>query len=63
MHWAFTELLPLVGATREKARIVKHGYVNNGYALSQNVWNRRVAVGRCRAVKGRVTDLTPVARP
>jgi len=24
---------------------------------------RRVAVGRCRAVKGRVTDLTPVARP
>ena len=24
-HWAFTELLPLVGATHEKARIVKDG--------------------------------------
>lgn len=26
-HWAFTELLPLVGATHEKARIVKDGNV------------------------------------
>lgn len=26
-HWAFTELLPLVGATYEKARIVKDGNV------------------------------------
>jgi cyclohexyl-isocyanide hydratase len=26
-HWAFTELLPLVGATHEKARIVKDGKV------------------------------------
>lgn len=26
-HWAFTELLPLVGATYEKARIVKDGKV------------------------------------
>ena len=24
-HWAFTELLPLVGATHEKARVVKDG--------------------------------------
>jgi cyclohexyl-isocyanide hydratase len=24
-HWAFSELLPLVGATHEKARIVKDG--------------------------------------
>jgi len=26
-HWAFTELLPLVGATHEKARVVKDGNV------------------------------------
>jgi len=26
-HWAFAELLPLVGATHEKARIVKDGNV------------------------------------
>ena len=26
-HWAFTELLPLVGATPEKARVVKDGNV------------------------------------
>jgi cyclohexyl-isocyanide hydratase len=26
-HWAFTELLPLFGATHEKARIVKDGNV------------------------------------
>src|SRR5262249_2136065 len=26
-HWAFTELLPLVGATHEKARIVKDGNI------------------------------------
>jgi len=26
-HWAFTELLPLVGATHEKARIVRDGNV------------------------------------
>lgn len=26
-HWAFTELLPLVGATHERARIVKDGNV------------------------------------
>jgi cyclohexyl-isocyanide hydratase len=26
-HWAYTELLPLVGATHEKARIVKDGNV------------------------------------
>src|SRR6185312_3348348 len=26
-HWAFTDLLPLVGATHEKARIVKDGNV------------------------------------
>src|SRR2546421_1576396 len=26
-HWAFTELLPLVGATHEKARVVKDGHV------------------------------------
>jgi cyclohexyl-isocyanide hydratase len=26
-HWAFTELLPLVGATYEKARVVKDGNV------------------------------------
>jgi cyclohexyl-isocyanide hydratase len=26
-HWAFTELLPLVGATHENARIVKDGSV------------------------------------
>jgi cyclohexyl-isocyanide hydratase len=26
-HWAFTELLPLVGATHEKSRVVKDGNV------------------------------------
>src|SRR5262245_41064571 len=26
-HWAYTDLLPLVGATYEKARIVKDGHV------------------------------------
>lgn len=26
-HWAFTELLPLVGATHEKGRVVKDGNV------------------------------------
>jgi cyclohexyl-isocyanide hydratase len=26
-HWAFTELLPLVGATHENARVVKDGNV------------------------------------
>jgi cyclohexyl-isocyanide hydratase len=26
-HWAYTDLLPLVGATHEKARVVKDGHV------------------------------------
>src|SRR5207302_5419548 len=45
-HWAFTELLPLVGATHEKARTVKDGNSSRRAASRQgstlvSVWWRR----------------------
>ena len=36
-HWAFTDLLPLVGATYEKARIVKDGNVITGGGVTAGI--------------------------
>jgi cyclohexyl-isocyanide hydratase len=36
-HWAFTELLPLVGATHEKARVVKDGNVITAAGVSSGI--------------------------
>src|SRR6516225_2907517 len=36
-HWAFTELLPLVGATYEKARIVKDGNVITACGVTSGI--------------------------
>ena len=44
-HWAFTELLPLVGATHEKSRVVKDGNVITAGGV--NVGNR-FRFPRCR---------------
>ena len=37
MHWAFTDLLPLVGATHEKARVVKDGNVFTAAGVSSGI--------------------------
>jgi cyclohexyl-isocyanide hydratase len=36
-HWAYTELLPLVGATYEKARVVKDGKVITGGGVTAGI--------------------------
>ena len=36
-HWAYTDLLPLVGATHEKARIVKDGNVITGGGVTAGI--------------------------
>jgi cyclohexyl-isocyanide hydratase len=36
-HWAFTDLLPLVGATHEKARVVKDGNVFTAAGVSSGI--------------------------
>jgi cyclohexyl-isocyanide hydratase len=36
-HWAFTDLLPLVGATHEKARVVKDGNVITGGGVTAGI--------------------------
>jgi cyclohexyl-isocyanide hydratase len=36
-HWAYTELLPLVGATHEKARVVKDGNVITGGGVTAGI--------------------------
>jgi cyclohexyl-isocyanide hydratase len=41
-HWAFTELLPLVGATHEKSRVVKDGNViTAGGVVGNRFWSPR----------------------
>ena len=36
-HWAYTDLLPLVGATHEKARVVKDGNVITGGGVTAGI--------------------------
>ena len=36
-HWAYTDLLPLVGATYEKARVVKDGNVITGGGVTAGI--------------------------
>jgi len=36
-HWAYTDLLPLVGATHEKARIVKDGNVTTAGGVTAGI--------------------------
>jgi cyclohexyl-isocyanide hydratase len=36
-HWAFTDLLPLVGATHEKARVVKDGNIITAGGVSSGI--------------------------
>jgi cyclohexyl-isocyanide hydratase len=36
-HWAYTDLLPLVGATHEKARVVKHDNVITGGGVTAGI--------------------------
>ncbi|MEJ1156702.1 DJ-1/PfpI family protein [Prosthecomicrobium sp. N25] len=36
-HWAFTDLLPLVGATHEKARVVKDGNVTTAGGVTSGI--------------------------
>jgi cyclohexyl-isocyanide hydratase len=36
-HWAFTSLLPLVGATHEKARVVRDGNVTTAAGVSSGI--------------------------
>jgi cyclohexyl-isocyanide hydratase len=36
-HWAYTDLLPLVGATHEKARVVKDGHVITGAGVTAGI--------------------------
>jgi cyclohexyl-isocyanide hydratase len=36
-HWAYTDLLPLVGATHEKARVVKDGHVITGGGVTAGI--------------------------
>jgi cyclohexyl-isocyanide hydratase len=42
-HWAFAELLPLVGATHEKARIVKDGNVITAGGVTSGIESGRRA--------------------
>src|SRR5262249_13621787 len=45
-HWAFTELLPLVGATHEKGRVVKDGNLITAGGVTSGIdLGRRVGGG------------------